>query len=1727
MPDIFDQIAPTQGRDIFDEISVPTQTKKPMGFFAPDAFKGMFKGEFFVPEKIALAAEQRKSAAQPFEMQGVTEAPFVDPLLTGTVSGAMVARQAAKAGAPFIKAGVRGIANAVAAGVSDIPIGTVTDEFAENHPYLAIPFNMALGVLHGVTVENIIDKHLARKLGKASPHVSAIIKTYIEEGDISNPITRDIVDEINAHPKIQAAAKQYRQGPRVGDIETKQKADIFDQISPLEKPPIEVPTVEAIPPQGLVNAITREKAGDMMVAGDKDVAHHIAEGVIEKGRPQVEDAIRNEELGRIVKTPKGPQREALKQRLASLEPAINEALAHPETVSGRIEQPVRKKAKTQSDTEISITDFVRKYGGLSTEKEALKGEIRDRLTIKEGYNLVNNKTGRSLDDMTEASIAGGFLPEGSTIREFLDAIDNDVTAKKAKTQTGRAWSSFKQDFEIPERPLPNVGKDQEMFAGVNKVPTAGLKTETTQADDMLAGFRKAEEDKQRGMFTAGASADTGGYSKRGPTAIEMPEIVELSKGINDGKYPIIKQRLGAKFGVFRHKGDQGDITLRADIYAGDMKAAVSVKPNEAEGAFEGFKKSTIEKLGLPEDQIVFRKEYNKKSGLVDLKAYERNPQLAPKVLAHEIGHLVDWLPDKDLRRGNVLGRIATLKRYMGSLLDSLPTDSSKVLSEKDRSEIRKGVISRVMGSDWHWSKGKPSPAQAQMIKDGYKESIDKYIARQGLITKDEAITELKAITREWKPFDDKVDANYTKYRYSSKELYADAISVLVNEPQLLKEKAPKFYKSMLAYMERKPEVKAIYEGIQDRVGNRAEVVDTRINNLYDMMDKGDAARQRLNQRNLVEIEGIKDTASRWLIDKYHASLKVIRAAEKIGGDLGEKASKARYDLEETNYIASEAENYLHKIQKGIVEGGESRGVTAEDMGIYMFANRVAKERTDIANPLGHTKESATEILEALPKKWGDEKYSAVKDSVNQYRVLREELILPRVEEAKMFDYETMKILKENADYAKFSVHKFLEDKFGGGVTSKIYQQVGTHQEIENPFIATILQDISLLRAAKINESKASLFGLLREVPGGLKPAEMKYSLDVKGRIPVDPKDPKVGLLTVMVEGKPEHYYVSKVIADTFTHSPFEATKIGHVWAAMNQPLRDILVSKNPVWMARNVWRDIKTTVKNIPEVRLRDAIPLLSDYKTAFGEVWRDVIRGERSSDIEKMMKGRMLLSNRAYSAREQTFDNELDKLATEFNLKEATESRKAYAVLKRVYNGLDKLGRVSELTGKVAGYKYLKGRTLRGDKEIGHIVRTRIGTPDVKRQGELQQITNNIFLFSTVNKEGLRSAVESYKEDPSAYIWKTIAMNIVPKLMLIGAASVGGAKIKELIDNVSNYDKRTKTIIPLWLQKDGKSAVLTIPEDYEGQVFGALAWDMAHGKIGGKDGVIGTIAGVSPYRLNPLIQVGEDLYQYYINGLNPIDEFRGRNVIPKLAYEAGGDEANVAMGKHTWRSLGGSVLYQPSYNELVKDENTTSKLLKTFPLNVLGAFVKITDQGKAEQLENTIDDIRQRKSTESLDRQTIIKQGINAGETLGEVVDDLKRKEVPLTMGIGKQYQDNKMMSTDDPYLNSLGRARSIEEKRAILNAIPEEKRKDTREKLKRLLQQPELPTEAPNSPVVEPEAKVEPETLTIPDHLMIEAVAVTDNGKLVKYKANAKEVLKDVEERLTLYGKIMEALG
>ena len=67
--------------------------------------------------------------------------------------------------------------------------------------------------------------------------------------------------------------------------------------------------------------------------------------------------------------------------------------------------------------------------------------------------------------------------------------------------------------------------------------------------------------------------------------------------------------------------------------------------------------------------------------------YEANYDALKYVLAHEIGHLNDWFPDQDMRRGNILGRISSGRSYLSSTLGEKP-GKTNILTPKDRERLR-------------------------------------------------------------------------------------------------------------------------------------------------------------------------------------------------------------------------------------------------------------------------------------------------------------------------------------------------------------------------------------------------------------------------------------------------------------------------------------------------------------------------------------------------------------------------------------------------------------------------------------------------------------------------------------------------------------------------------------------------------------------------------------------------------------------------------------------------------------------------------------------------------------------------------------------------------------------------------------------------------------------------------------------------------------------------------
>jgi hypothetical protein len=337
-------------------------------------------------------------------------------------------------------------------------------------------------------------------------------------------------------------------------------------------------------------------------------------------------------------------------------------------------------------------------------------------------------------------------------------------------------------------------------------------------------------------------------------------------------------------------------------------------------------------------------------------------------------------------------------------------------------------------------------------------------------------------------------------------------------------------------------------------------------------------------------------------------------------------------------------------------------------------------------------------MEKYKEKWGPEKFAKIEALNKEFRKWYEKEIIDFVVESGFVSEALGNRMMEEQDYATWNVQHYFDEQHGSGTGGRIYRQVGTLAEVENPFIATIVQAQSLYRAVTINNAKKELLEAMI-LDGAATPAEMKTVEGV--RVPDEWKIPEdQALYTVMVKGKPEHYYVPQVIAKSWEYMPIQADGLMKIWNNASSVVRQVLVSKNPLWMVRNIPRDFRTTIKNIPEVKLRKIPELIGYYMRTAVEVKKYAFTGEMSPLIEEMARGKMITSNRAYGAREVTGESELERKGEEFqlNLTEANQAQRGIRAHQKFLKFLEHAGRTSDIWNKAAGYQFLKAQGTRGE---------------------------------------------------------------------------------------------------------------------------------------------------------------------------------------------------------------------------------------------------------------------------------------------------------------------------------------------------------------------------------------------------------------------------------------------
>jgi DNA-binding protein Fis len=954
------------------------------------------------------------------------------------------------------------------------------------------------------------------------------------------------------------------------------------------------------------------------------------------------------------------------------------------------------------------------------------------------------------------------------------------------------------------------------------------------------------------------STDEEHYNKVSISAIEMPELVALAKEIS-GSTPIVTSL----------RGKYGDFT----------------GPNRIRLSPEIFK----------------------------------NPAVAARVLAHEVGHLIDYLSAGTLSRGNIIGRIASLHKFL-----------------KGEFEDEHGVIKN-------------------------------YDIRK----------ELKELTQMWAPFDESADDGYTSYRYSSRELYADAISVLFNDPSLLQTEAPKFWTAFFDRLNAKPDVRMqLEETWQLLMKGEEALLNDRDKAINDMFKKGD---DKIIAKSLEE-RANKDNY--WFklkydfVDRNQKVIDDIARAKKQGKQISDDDNPL-YMLEEYNYVGGVIKSFVVDKIQPIYTKVKDAGIAWTDFGKALFLERVINERGEIANPLGQTPETATKQMAKLAETMGSETYAKLEKYIAEFREVTK-AILEDAESSEFYSPELVKELKANPAYATFQVLDYLDTH----IDARVKQQVGTLKEIANPADSTIQKTISLIRAIERNKTKRSVVQFYKK-EFGAEIMDAKYMWTGTARLPVDPDDKAQGLITLYEKGKLRGYYVDQYIASTVgTQTAGQTNMALAALRFMNSKLyRPLFITFNTGFQTFNAVRDFTRFWKNTPNLPLYRAF---IRYGQALKPAFMDAI--DQPNNIIKEMEAQKILSvtaNDVFSG-QTDIDTQIDAIMSRWGTMTQKKKFTILAPINAVLNLIERTGNFIERLPKVAAYLELNGRMP--SHELGQFVRTKAGSPDFLRRGSNYAWTNEVFLFSNAIKEGMRSDLQ-VATDPKTrggFWFKTAMVSVLPKLLMFAALQgLFGPILKDMFEKVSEYDKTNYTIVPVGMDSTGKLIYVRIPQDETGRLIGAITWKGM--RITKKDRdflkdaqeIFSIGAGQFP-SLSPSIGSAIAIAQFAF-GQNPYDFFRNRNVIPDDAFKAGGSYKLKPFATWMFEQLGGGVLMKTYVTEQMPSSKSWQQKVLELPIisNVLGRWIKTSDYGEYEKTRELEVGIEQRKAQESIENKKIITQAV------------------------------------------------------------------------------------------------------------------------------------------------------
>jgi Peptidase family M48 len=907
----------------------------------------------------------------------------------------------------------------------------------------------------------------------------------------------------------------------------------------------------------------------------------------------------------------------------------------------------------------------------------------------------------------------------------------------------------------------------------------------------------------------------------------------------------------------------------------------------------------------------------------DLFTAGNEEQLAA-ALAHEIGHWVDWLPHHTLKRGNILGHLLSLRRF---LRHSFTAPSGKTI-------------------------------ELEVIRD-----------------------ELTALSDFWRPWDPaKASASYKAYRHSPAELYADAMSVLMNNPGLLQQKAPTFYEQFFEHLDRKPDVKTAYFEIQALLGGtREDLVKHRREGVREMFEEGDARAievERVRQRENALMN--KDLWFRFriqFIDKNTPIRDRVKQLIKRGMRIPEDQDP-RYFLEERHYLGGLLKTFTETRLQPVYEALLKAKIDWHTFGEALFYQRIISgDYSEKANPRGLSPASVQELLDDLNKGLSPDQRTVLVAQAAEWRdAIR--FVAEQAYDAGLYKDELYDAMRRNPAYATYRVIEYIEED----LTAKVHHAGGTLKDVQNVADATALKMLVTLRAIERQKMKIAVFKFLEQYfPSDIEQARQEFT--GRGIVPLPPKDPKKQVLVYYYEkGRLRGKYIDPYVADSLNNASVGQNNavITAIRWLNSHVFRPAFVTYNPGFQTFNIARDFYRFWKNTPDMTFERALFRYGQgielaRVRAFGLPSAPSPRQRRAfSDLLAAQHAKILTItfDDLMSGRDPE-ETQIEETLAKAGIGQYRTRPKHHPAVQAFVPMLDFIkntGNFIETLPKAAGIYEFKGTGSIADISPAQrsFIRRKIGSPDFLSGGTYKPMSNEILLFSNAITQAMRGDFE-VATDPqtrSGFWWKTVAVNVAPKLALFALLyllpdddeDAWWRDIRKNLRSISEYDMTNYLPIPLGLD-DGNAIYIRFPQDDSGRLIGGLVWKLLQGLRGDKEAmqaahqVLDYTAGQFP-SLTPALTAPAAVTAF-VSGKNIYEPFRNRFLFTEEEMAAGGWRKLKKFIGYEFQQIGGGLFWKFYPGEARPEEETRGQTILEAPIlsNIVGRWIKISDYGRTEKL--------------------------------------------------------------------------------------------------------------------------------------------------------------------------------